>query len=435
VPQREKAPNNSLLAGAADYSAIGVAAALPWSTSATGILIVVWLVTLLPTLNFSAIRREFLIPAGGLPVLLWLFAAVGMLWTHAPWADRLAGLEGFCKLLAIPLILAHFRRSDRGSWVLAGFLTSCVVLLAVSYVLALWPGLTWRGARSAGVPVKEYVAQSTEFVICFFVLLAIGFRVVPDRPLVSVGAFVLAASFLVNIFYIATGRTALVVIVVLLFVFAFRQWEWKKACVVLLIAIVCALFVWESSTYLRTQLALVPGEIQRYINENASTRFGERLEYWQKSISFISDAPILGQGTGSIRELFRQAATGQKGASSLLSDNPHNQTLTVAIQLGFLGIVLLYAMWIAHLRLFLGGNLPASVGLVIVVQNMVSSLFNSHLFDFTQGWIYVFGVGVAGGTVLRGQMNGDETQAGTVLSLRPDSYGNCRKETASRVGD
>jgi O-antigen ligase len=26
----------------------------------------------------------------------------------------------------------------------------------------------------------------------------------------------------------------------------------------------------------------------------------------------------------------------------------------------------------------------------------VSSLFNSHLFDFSEGWIYVLGVGVAG---------------------------------------
>jgi hypothetical protein len=36
-----------------------------------------------------------------------------------------------------------------------------------------------------------------------------------------------------------------------------------------------------------------------------------------------------------------------------------------------------------------------------VVQNIVSSLFNSHLFDFTAGWLYVFGVGVVGGMVLR----------------------------------
>ena len=36
--------------------------------------------------------------------------------------------------------------------------------------------------------------------------------------------------------------------------------------------------------------------------------------------------------------------------------------------------------------------------MIIVVQNIVSSLFNSHLFDFSQGWLYVFGVGAAGGT-------------------------------------
>jgi hypothetical protein len=31
----------------------------------------------------------------------------------------------------------------------------------------------------------------------------------------------------------------------------------------------------------------------------------------------------------------------------------------------------------------------------------VSSFFNSHLFDFTQGWLYVFSVGAIGGAVLR----------------------------------
>jgi hypothetical protein len=38
--------------------------------------------------------------------------------------------------------------------------------------------------------------------------------------------------------------------------------------------------------------------------------------------------------------------------------------------------------------------------LLVVVQNMLSSLINSHLFDFTEGWIYVLGVGVAAGMVL-----------------------------------
>jgi len=40
---------------------------------------------------------------------------------------------------------------------------------------------------------------------------------------------------------------------------------------------------------------------------------------------------------------------------------------------------------------------------MVVIQNIIGSLFNSHLFDFTEGWIYVFGVGIAGGMVTAGR--------------------------------
>ena len=83
------------------------------------------------------------------------------------------------------------------------------------------------------------------------------------------------------------------------------------------------------------------------------------------------------------------------------SVNPHNQVLAVAIQLGMLGAAILIAMWLAHLALFRGGGLIAWIGIVMVVQNVASAPFNSHLFDSFHGWLYVFGVGVLGGIALR----------------------------------
>ena len=80
--------------------------------------------------------------------------------------------------------------------------------------------------------------------------------------------------------------------------------------------------------------------------------------------------------------------------------NPHNQTLNVAVQWGTIGVVILYAMWFSHLLMFRGEGLAAWIGLMVVVQNFFTSLFNSHLFDFHEGWMYVLGVGVAGGMVL-----------------------------------
>src|SRR6202035_5250935 len=123
----------------ADWLAVAVVVSLPWSTSVSVILIVLWLLAVLPTLAVADMRRELLTAAGGLPVLLWLLAAVGMLWADVPWAERIDGLGGFHRLLAIPLLLAQFRRSQCGPCAGYGFLISATALLALSSFFALLP--------------------------------------------------------------------------------------------------------------------------------------------------------------------------------------------------------------------------------------------------------------------------------------------------------
>jgi hypothetical protein len=44
----------------------------------------------------------------------------------------------------------------------------------------------------------------------------------------------------------------------------------------------------------------------------------------------------------------------------------------------------------------------------------VSSMLNSHLFDFHEGWMYVLGVGVAGGTALKMRTGWSESHVGKV---------------------
>jgi O-antigen ligase len=126
------------------------------------------------------------------------------------------------------------------------------------------------------------------------------------------------------------------------------------------------------------------------------------MEYLKKSAAIVAAAPVIGHGTGSIAEQFRLMASGDSGsASAIATVNPHNQIFAVAIELGVLGAAVLLAMWAAHVLLFRGVGLTAWIGTIIVMQNFLSSMVNSHLFDFGQGWLYVFGVGIAGGTVLR----------------------------------
>lgn len=138
-----------------------------------------------------------------------------------------------------------------------------------------------------------------------------------------------------------------------------------------------------------------------YEEKNIPTSAGLRIEFWEKSLRFFAEAPIVGHGTGSTLGLFEQAAIGKTGAAAEVIGNPHNQTLNVAVQWGAIGVVVLYAMWLSHLLLFRGEGLMAWIGLMVVVQNIFTSLFNSHIFDFHEGWMYVLGAGIAGGTVLQ----------------------------------
>ena len=118
-------------------------------------------------------------------------------------------------------------------------------------------------------------------------------------------------------------------------------------------------------------------------------------------MSIVATAPVIGHGTGSIPEQFHRVTAGKTGVWAVASDNPHNQTFAVAIQVGLIGAIILWAMWIAHLYLFRGDSVTAWLGLVVVVENIVFSTAHSHLFDFASGWFYVFAVGVLGGMVLK----------------------------------
>jgi O-antigen ligase len=387
---------------AADWFALAVAVTLPWSTTATGIFIALWLITILPAMEFGMLRRELTRAAGFLPVALWVLAAIGMLWADVTWAERLAGLGKFHRLLLIPVLLAHFRVSERGIYVVYGFFSSVLLLLIVSWGLAVIPGLPWRGMHQPGVPAKDYIFQSTDFLICAFALL--GYVVVERRARrsrLTLVLIILSGLFLANIFFVISSRTSFVVAPVLLLLFGWRQFGWRGFVGAGLIAVLLGVGIWFGSPYVRERIDTSLIELRYYRESNTLSSTALHLEFLRKSVLFIEAAPIIGHGTGSIGEEFRNAALGQTGASAELVQNPHNQIFAVAIQLGIIGAALLLAMWAAHLILFAREGLIAWMGLVLVTENIVSSLFNSHLFDFTSGWLYVFGVGVLGGMVLR----------------------------------
>jgi O-antigen ligase len=395
----------------ADFLAALVAAALPWSTSLVAIFAVAWLIAVAPTLDPKTFKELLKRPICALPVALFLLAVVGTLWSDAPWGTRFHAIGPTVKLLVLPVLIYHFERSTRGAWVFVAFLVSCSLLMGVSWIVAFNPNLSLKPPDPAerGIFVKNYIDQSQEFALCavalaYPIVYLLGkSRFVPATLLVAI-----ALSFISNMAFVIVSRTALVTMPIMLAVFALIHLKWRNVIIVFCSMAVLAGFVWLASPNLQAKTASFWSEYRGYRESNSATSIGLRLEFWRKSLLFFLEAPIAGNGTGSTIGLFERTA-GQTGASAEVIGNPHNQTLNVAVQWGAIGIVVLYAMWLAHLLMFRGDGLANWIGLLVVVQNVSTSLFNSHLFDFHEGWMYVLGVGTAGGMALKTEFGKEKT--------------------------
>jgi hypothetical protein len=274
-----------------------------------------------------------------------------------------------------------------------------MALLIASYAIAFTFGDRWHGVY--GVPVHDTIFQGSVFLICGFGVL--GYAALAWNKRVGgwlIALYAIGALFLINFAFVTTSRVALIIAPLLLLLLGLRLFRWKGALSAILLAALVGSAMWFVSPILRDRIARSIIEMQRYHAADEATSIGEHIAFLKESVSVIASAPIIGHGTGSITQEFRRITAGKTGVSSTPTVNPHNQTFAVAIQLGVVGAVVLWAMWIAHIALFTGTGAFAWLGVVLVAENILSSTVHSHLFDFNSGWLYVFGVGVLGGTIL-----------------------------------
>ena len=185
-----------------------------------------------------------------------------------------------------------------------GFLVSCTALLLASWgLMVLWKLLgrvragqaarhTGEGLHRAELGVSDLRFRPAR--VCGRALARRRHAVAPRRA--AAGVF-----FLANIFYVAPGRTAIVIMPALLVIFGFCYFGWKGVAAAIVAAASwrrrpgrhrrsCARGCWRVST-----------EVQRLSRRRAQSRHQRiRLELWKKSLDIVAAAPVIGHGTGSI---------------------------------------------------------------------------------------------------------------------------------------
>jgi O-antigen ligase len=183
-----------------------------------------------------------------------------------------------------------------------------------------------------GIFVRNYIDQSQEFVLCTVVLAFPIVTLLRDgiiRQALLLTA--VAVNFILYMAFVIVSRTALVTAPIMLVVFAMAHLRWRTNVVLFVTVIVLGAIAWAISPQLQATTERFTTEYRSYKESNQPTSIGLRLEYWEKSLRFFTDRPIIGHGTGSTLRLFEAAATGPEAlAQGRVIGNPHNQTLNCA---------------------------------------------------------------------------------------------------------
>jgi O-antigen ligase len=265
--------------------------------------------------------------------------------------------------------------------------------------------------------VKDNAVQSTCFSLCAFGLGLYSIQLWrTGQNLTAICAGVVAVALFADVFLITLSKTGVLIALALAIrLLAYIDgWQFRAAVAIplCLVAGFAVIFsseaqrrVGEISTDLRA-LKAESSEIAKAESSATTTRAealssgkptmstASRLDFWNKSVEFIRQSPIIGHGAGSTKSLYASVEADRPSPYGEAVPDPHNQFLAIAIQAGLLGGALLVSMWIAHLLFFWGTSAPQVLGQAVVLQNVLGSLFNSQLSQVTQGTLYCLAVGL-----------------------------------------
>lgn len=390
------------LEAARQIAAIATGFTLPFSTSGQAIAVSIFVVLALLTLErprFVAIMRR---PAAYLPVVLFALIVIGVLWTVQPLGSALKWVVPYAKLLLIPLVMATAFSPRQAQHIAYGFLAACIVILVLSWASFLWPTGPWTWFKSPGVPFKDNAVQSGCFALCAFGLAihAVGIWTHDRRR--AIAMIGLALLFFADVFLIYLSKTGVIMATALLGLFVVHTGGRRRAVLVAVAAAVVIGAALLASPQAQRRIAEINSDINANSSETATggtLSTAARVDFWNKAVGFVQAAPILGHGTGSIKPLYQSMEATRPSPYGEATPDPHNQTLHVVLQVGLIGGLILWAMWIAHAQLFLARDLASKIGQAIVLQNIIGSLFNSHISAVTQGMLYCLAVGLLGSLV------------------------------------
>ena len=390
IPQRSEQ--------AARCCAIALGFSIPISVALDNVLLALILLFWLASLDFRAkfehIKRNRVALAA---LLVFVLLIAGLLYGTRDTGAGTHYLGKYSDLLFIPVFVTLFRDPQARSYAWLTFAAAMSLTLVMSYLV--WLGIIPHGDTIAVDPAypavfKRYLTQNV--LMAFAALLFYCLARESKSTTLRYTWLALTLLAVLNVVLLNSGRTGQLILAALLAYVLFSVWRWKGALVT---AVAVIVLVAAGGATQRFGLAFAEWAAWQPGVATESS-IGLRLEFYRNSLAMVTANPMLGTGTGSFPKVYAEHI---KGGTLTPTENPHNEYLNIAVQIGAVGLLamlfLFYSEWRLAALLSSAFERPLAHGLVITF--VVGCVFNSLLMDHTEGLFFAWASGVLFGGLAR----------------------------------
>lgn len=320
-------------------------------------------------------------PSTFVALLLFGFMIVAITYSPASKEEAFSVLKKYRELLLLPPVFCLLSGSATYRGRATGcFLTGCIGLMVLSYLFYFD---LLQGDRY-GYSLVFHITHSFFMAVLGYWSLHLAMQPGWSKYF----WWLVCAAAVINLVYIAPGRTGMFVFCCLTLLFLYQRLSFGKWLASLLIFAAVLAGAYHSSHNLSSRVDEALQEIQRYQPGHSKTSVGQRFDWWKTSFDLFKKQPLIGHGTGSYRILHKAATA---GTDITPTDNPHNEFLFLAVQYGIIGLLLF--LLIIGLQIYESRKAPVINRYLfqgVVLALLSGSLMNSLLFDSQQGHFYLF---------------------------------------------
>ncbi len=329
--------------------------------------------------QIPAITKEN--PVALTSLLLFILFLLGIAYSSSDIGYSLEILKKYREVIYIPILLSLFsgtgKAIDRCE---RSFIAGCIFLLIISYLMFF-----------SIIPLEKYGNSLIHHITHSYFMAILAFfslhKAMFNRKYLVFWLFIFLAAT-GNIFYVAPGRTGMLVFLVLMILFFVQRlkFSYMVLCIIAFAIAVTGIFFTSENFSSRSKDAFQ--DIIEYEYGSATTSQGMRLDWWITGLKLIQEKPVLGHGTGSYK---KEHARKIKGTRIKKTDNPHNEYLFISIQLGLVGLILYLSIFVAQFFYSMKDTIPERyLHQGVIIAMLTGCLMNSFLFDSHQGHFWAF---------------------------------------------